>query len=236
MVVTIRDSRIGESSWLARASGPTEAGYTSNDERGYIFKVRLTDGVTTGVYPFGADDVECGCVVNGHLWLGATGDNKQKRHDRGLYTIAEADLGSRRFSYYPISFPGGPQNVEALAVHPSGRPGFLINKSEKTTVYRIPALVENRDNRVSVVAHLNVSFVTEATFSHSGRFLYLRAKDDRYIYVFNPNTWTQAGKFKAPKVAKGESLTTHANGTHVWVGSEGQHSPLYLVPIPARFQ
>ncbi len=144
---------VRESSGVQPVHGHDSLFWTHNDSGGEprLYLVGL-DGRDRGqVRVLGArnrdwEDLGAGPCAQGDrcLYIADTGDNREERDDPAIYRIVEPEVGdtvsapARRF---PLRFPRGPRDVEALYILPGERL-FLITKGRNhpLEVYRVPPL------------------------------------------------------------------------------------------------
>jgi hypothetical protein len=108
------------------------------DRQGQIRAVIALDGITA---------VDCEDIAmapgadpnSGDVCLADTGDNDRQRADVVIYRFPEPDLPAATTqpaelhvspTAYHVQYAGGPQNVEAVAVHPQTGDGYLLAKHE----------------------------------------------------------------------------------------------------------
>jgi hypothetical protein len=87
------------------------------------------------------------CASGRCLYIADTGDNRRVRTDPAIYRIPEptpGDTVSDRASRFPLSFPDGPRDVEAVILLPGERM-LLVSKgwSDPIEVYRVPGSLES---------------------------------------------------------------------------------------------
>lgn len=163
VVARLADTRIKESSGLARSSRHEGIFWTMNDSGGEpcVFaidlkgrtraKVRVADAVN-----FDWEDIASGLDENNQpvLYVGDIGDNFHVRPTVQIYRIPEpkiaaegvivAETVSAASVHWHVTYPGGPQNAEALLVHPKTRRIHVLTKSAdgRSGLYAFP---EGRD-------------------------------------------------------------------------------------------
>ena len=237
----IRDDRITESSGLALSIKHDDLAYTINDRGTHpmVFAIRPSSGAVVGITDLRSldvDDTESIAVdANGTLWLGDLGDNDRERDDVSIVAFPEPGPGTHHLTSaerYPVSFPDGPVDVEGMLVHPTSGQIFLVSKNRDGlgTIFRLPSLspgitVEAVDLGVDAP-----EAVTDAAFTHSGRWALLRTNDELWIY--DPQSWASVGRVDTPKLAQGESVTVERGDRTVLLGSEGKNSPIVRVALP----
>lgn len=235
---TISDSRITESSGLARSTYARGALFTHNDSGGSA-KVYAVDrsGGTKAVLTLGGvkardwEDISSG--PNHTLWVADIGDNARVRSSISVHRFAEpSQLASSTVNAtsYSFAYPDGPHNAEGLMVHPvSGRLYIVTKASSGAGIYAAPStLSTTRTNNLTRVASAP-SLIKAATFSPDGRRFILSGGSLLYVYDgFGDSPVTM----KKPPLKQGESAEITRGGGSVLVGSEGADSPVYRLAMP----
>ena len=238
VVSTLSDGRINESSGLVISPDDPDRAYTINDSGGapVVYAVSISTGRTLGAATIDADLVDTEALSidpDGTLWIADTGDNRGDRTDAALYSLPEIADGttSVEAQRYPVTYPGGSIDVEALAIDPTSGATYLISKGLfGGTVFRLPAdLAQDRDNRAEVLAGDVPGLVTDAAFTPDGR--HVVARDYSEAYVLDPVTWQIETSAELPPVDQGETLAMEPSGRSYLIGSEGTGSPLIRVPF-----
>lgn len=237
VVSRISDARIIESSGLVISRTDDDLAYTINDSgsQSLVFAVDVPTGATVGTLTVGADllDTEALSIDgDGTLWIADTGDNRGARTDVALYSVAEpgrADVTADDVRRFPLTYPDGPRDVEALAVNPRNGEKFLLTKGLMGgEVYAVPEdLVADRDNRVKALDVSVPAVITDAAFTPDGA--YVIARNYFEAYVLDARTWEQVETITLPPVQQGETLAVEPDGTSFLIGSEGAGSPLIRV-------
>jgi hypothetical protein len=130
------------------------------------------------------------------LYIGEIGDNLHDREDVGFYRVAEpapSDTVTRRAEWFPIRYPTGPQDAEALFVLPDERV-FIIYKGRNRAVslYRYPPPLR-RDEVVELELLQELSdgivqlpdLVTGAGATSDGRRVAVRTYSSLQIFDFD---------------------------------------------------
>ena len=162
-VATLADTRIKESSGLARSQRHEGIFWTTNDSGGEpcVFaidlqgrtraKVRIQDAAN-----FDWEDLASGLDEQNQpvLYIGDIGDNLHIRPTVQVYRISEPAIAaageivpetiSGPSMHWHLSYPGGPRNAEGLLVHPKTRRLHVLSKAEdgRSVLYAFPATVE----------------------------------------------------------------------------------------------
>lgn len=238
---SLTDPRIDESSGLVMSREDDELAFTINDSGSdpVVYAVDISSGDTVGTATFtGApSDTEALSIDrDGTLWVADTGDNDRKRTDVALYSLPElgrSDEGTVEATRYPLTYPDGPRDVEALAVNPVTGEKFLLTKGLLGgEVYAVPDdLVADEPNEVTVLDPSVPGVITDAAFTVDGR--YVIARDYSSAYLLDPTTWETVASTRLPSVEQGETLATEASGRSYLVGSEGAGSDLIRIPFTA---
>lgn len=240
VVSTLSDGRINESSGLVVSPTDPDRAYTINDSGGapVVYAVSVSTGRTLGTATVDADLVDTEALsidAEGTLWIADTGDNRSERTDVALYSLPEIADGTTRVTArrYPITYPGGPLDVEALVIDPTSGATYLISKGLfGGTVFSLPdPLRDDGPNETTTLAGDVPGLVTDAAFTPDGRFVV--ARDYSEAYVLDPVTWQIVTSMDLPPADQGETLAMEASGSSYLVGSEGTGSTLVRVPFAA---
>ena len=166
------------------------------------------------------------------LWVGDLGDNRSTWPSVRVYRVVEpAHLGDQDVAWtsYDLRFADGPRDAEALLVDPADQRLYVVSKRvDGAAVYVAPAhLRTDRVNLLTRVASAP-SVVTDGAFSPDGLTVALRG----YVWA-----WTSSSirgpwhRIDIPLEPQGESLTWTPDGSALLIGSEGERSEVWRVPI-----
>jgi hypothetical protein len=162
-IATLADTRIKESSGLARSQRHEGIFWTLNDSGGEpcVFaidlqgrtraKVRIQDAAN-----FDWEDLASGLDEQNQpvLYIGDIGDNLHIRPTVQVYRVPEPSIAaagevvpetiSGPSMHWHLTYPGGPRNAEGLLVHPKTRRLHVMSKAEdgRSVLYAFPAGVE----------------------------------------------------------------------------------------------
>jgi len=253
---------IRESSGIVPKLGSTSEFWTHNDSGGRpeIFRVDLFGNLLARVRVDGAalvdwEDLGRGpCSWRGELrdclYLADTGDNAERRSDPTIYRIPEPEPGDSvtpRAEVFPLRFPEGPRDVEALYVLPGERI-FLVTKgrSGPVEVYRVPpldGLLPLELERIQVLMDRPprpLDGITGGSADPSGRWVVLRSYET--LFFFHPD---REGRLQSAALGRVDlrSLRERQGEGVAWVGpglwalsSEAGLRPgpgsLYLIECP----
>ncbi len=241
VVSTLSDPRITESSGLVMSREDDDLAYTINDSgsSAVVYAIEVSTGDTVGTATLDVDLVDTEALSidgDGTLWIADTGDNRSVRDDVALYTTPEfgrTDVTVSPTARYPVTYPGGAIDVEALVVQPETNQKYLISKGLfGGTVFALPdPLVEGSPNEAEALPGDVPGVITDAAFTTDGR--HVVARDYSEAYVLDAADWTILESSPLPTVDQGETLAMEASGRSYLVGSEGAGSPLIRIPFSA---
>jgi hypothetical protein len=241
VVSTLSDDRIDESSGLVVSPDDDDLAFTINDSGSdpVVYAIEISSGATVGSATLDADpsDTEALSIDgDGTLWVADTGDNDRERTDVALYSLpafGRSDQGTVEATRFPLSYPKGPRDVEALAINPLTDEKFLLTKGLLGgEVYALPdELVAGEPNEVTALAPAVPGVITDAAFTVDGR--HVVARDYSSAHVLDAGTWESLSSTELPPAEQGETLAMEASGRSYLVGSEGAGSPLIRIPLTA---
>jgi hypothetical protein len=241
-VSRISDKRIEESSGLTISAQHNDLAYTINDgDDAIVYAIKISTGNvvgTTRVRGGKFEDTESIAIDgNGKMWLSDLGDNDRERHDAALYKFPEPGPGRHTVNAkrYPVSFEGGPADIETLMVHPKTGKKFLATRDEEApgTLYALPKkLTRNGDNRARHLDKPVPRDTSDGTFTTDGSQALIRT--GYAVYVFDPETWSEVEELSVPAVENGESIAMEPDGKSFIIGSEGEDSPLIRVTFSPK--
>ncbi|MET1037052.1 MAG: hypothetical protein ABW075_02185, partial [Aeromicrobium sp.] len=218
VVSHLTDERIDESSGLVVSPDDGDLAYTVNDSGSepVVYAVEISSGATVGTARLDADpsDVESLSIDrDGTLWIADTGDNDRTRTDVALYSIpsfGRGDQGTVRTSRFPLTYPNGSRDVEALAINPLTDEKFLLTKGLLGgEVYEVPDdLVAGEPNDVTALDPSVPGIITDAAFTVDGK--HVIARDYSRAHLLDAGTWETVSSTDLPPVEQGETLATEA--------------------------
>ena len=232
---TITDARITESSGLARDTGAGRY-WTVNDsgDEGVAYGISES-GEVTGTLTYRADpvDVEAVAVYDGRLYLADIGDNGADRDMITVYYFNEAEPGDQPVPYrsWEFRYPDGAHDAETLLVNEEGRL-FIVTKGAPGAVYAAPATPRRTAvNELKRVGDAPTA-VTDGTFLPGGDRIALLTFFGR-VEVLDASSYRKVAEVTVPAQEQPESLTVSLSGKSLLVGSEGENSKVYAVPVPS---
>lgn len=231
------DPRIEESSGLVISPKHQDLAYTINDgDNPIVYAIEISTGDVVGTTRLRGGKVEDTESItidgDGRMWLADLGDNDRERNDAALYRFPEPGPGQHSVNAkrYPVSYEGGPADIETFMVHPKTGEKFLATRDEKApgTLYSLPKkLTRNGDNRATHLDKPVPVDTSDGTFTPSGSQALIRTGDA--VHVFDPETWSEVERLSVPEVENGESIAMEPGGGSFIIGSEGDNSPLIRV-------
>jgi hypothetical protein len=193
-------SGVEEASGVAASRSWPGVLWTHNDSGGdpVVIGVRAGGARVASVEVTGAknrdwEDIAVGpCSSGSCLYIADTGDNDEKRDDAALYRAPEPREGASSVAAerFPVRYPHGPRDAEALFVLPTGQP-FLVTKGRHSAVelYRYPLPLRAGETvtleRVAVIdadGREGMDLVTSASASPSGRWVAVRTYKSLSLY------------------------------------------------------
>jgi hypothetical protein len=252
-IVTVQDTRIGESSGLVVSPTHPDLVWTVNDSGSgpVVYGVSTRTGQTravitvAGVRLRDAEAMAATVDARGRsfLWVGDIGDNDQVRTSVVLHLLREpAQVRSQ--SVRPVSlrlrYPDGPADAETL-IWTSDRRLLVVTKAFLVAhVYQVPAaavtaalagLPSHEPVLVQRVGNVSQTLVTDGAALPDGRFL-LRGYESATLYTASGAAPQPIEQVPLPAQRQGETLAVEPGGRSVLVGSEGVRQPLWRVAVP----
>lgn len=236
-VCRFQDPAIVESSGLVARDGLLATVNDSGDS-GRVFVVDARTCRTIGVTSWAdeVDDVEAVAAYgDGEVLVGDIGDNQAVREPVRLLQVP-IGRGDRTVepTTYDITYPDGPQDAEALLVHPTERRVLVASKGLMSGVlYAAPdELSTTGPNRLRPLADVP-GMVTDGAFFPDGRHFVLRTYSRAVFYTY-PGL-EDVGDVVLPDQQQGEGIAVDERG-RVLISSEGQQQPVLQVRLPRDLQ
>jgi hypothetical protein len=235
---TLRDSRISESSGIARSSYDRSTVFTHNDsgdsprvfavdQMGQTKAVLTLDGARARDW----EDIAVG--PNHRLYVGDIGDNARARDSIQVYRFTEPQtLASKTVTAtrYDFRYPDGRHDAEGLMVNPvTGRIYVVTKAASGAGIYAAPSTPSTtQSNRLTRVASAP-PYLTSANFAPDGSRFVLSSGGKNFVYRSiggSPVTMVK------PWLKQGESVEISRGGGTILMGSEGSQSPVLKMPMP----
>ncbi|TDD43119.1 hypothetical protein E1263_41870 [Kribbella antibiotica] len=238
---TISDSRLKESSGLAKSAKYEKLYWTVNDsgDTARVFGIDTSGDVKVTLrLKAEVQDVEAiGVDREGTIYIADIGDNKKSRDMIEIYTIPEpdslTDADNVRYHRYDFKYPDGAHDAETLLVEPESQQLYIVTKSTKGgAIYAAPASPSREGtNRLTKVGPAPAGTFTDGTFLPDGKHVVLLTYTDVSTVAWGEKP-TLAARASIP-IRQSESVAVGADDT-VLVGSEGSNSAVYQVQIPVK--
>jgi hypothetical protein len=204
-----------------------------------------------GVRLFDLEDIAaaaCPDFRGSCLWLADTGDNNQRRPQVAIYAVLEPEVSSSRplvhakaehIWRFPVAYPEGPIDSEALVVAPDLSSLFLFEKSatDRARVFELKSpFVEaevGQMTQIAVVRSPGVpipmgQMITGADLHPSGDRLLIRVYSGSFEYQLESSADLTALPELEPRMValgpltetQGEAIAYDGTGRGVWTVSE----------------
>ena len=238
---TISDPHITESSGLATSWAMPGILWTVNDsgDKPRVYGIDPTGQTVATLTLRGAPARDIEAVAVGPkdgggswLWVGDIGDNLSSWPTVRVYRAPEPSATCDcdvPWTQYDLEFPDGPRDAEALLVDPATGQLFVVSKRvQGAAVYAAPKELSADSVNVLTKVAKAPPLVTDGSFALDGRLVirdYLRA------YV-SAGVGDDSDRLALPLQPQGESITWTTDGASVLVGSEGEDSVVWQVPVP----
>lgn len=242
------DTRIDESSGLGTSSHGDGTYYTHNDsgDTARFFAVN-SSGATVAIYTLqGAtahdwEDMETGTDSAGRpvLYFGDIGDNSSKRSEIDIYQVPEPRGPSANVPWvrYRFKYPDGSHNAETLMVDPHTHRIFIASKAGlgdgDGLLYEAPAVLSTTAiNTLAIVEPPRTipNLTTSGDISPDGKLMVLLTYFSAYWSV---GVNGELHAFPVTEQRQDEAIAFTRDGKSVLVGSEGVHSAVYRIALPA---
>lgn len=211
----------------------------------HVFMIDVPTGATVGTFNMvepGPEVIKAPRAIrldwtNEDLYLADIGDPNKSRADICLWkTLAPppGDWGIVTSTKYPIEYPFGPTDAEALAIHPLTGVQYIITKETVGKLVRLPKPLTGANMGVDMGKPMAAN-VTDACFTLDGKWLLVRAENVKDTLVYNGSTFAYAGAIGTPQVSGGSAITVEPGGKTFLIAAEGLNSQIYRITLPAQF-
>ncbi len=235
----LKDSRIVESSGLARSRISSVRLWTHNDsgDSARLFAIGPS-GATVKTYAVtGASHKDwegmASAVKDGvsYLYVGDIGDNGKVRKEIYVHRIREPRPGSPSGSRTPVTwafrYPDGAHNAETLLVRETTQRIYIVTKgSTGGAIYQAPKILSR--TKVNVLKRIRSvpAGMSDGVCLSRGR-LVLRVYQTGYFYS---SMSAAPVSFRFPD--KGEGVASDWTSNHVFISNEGRYTPIWRVRLP----
>lgn len=260
VVVRLADPAIDESSGLAASPSQSGVFWTLNDSGdGPLLYAVGADGaalgrwLVTGAENRDWEDLAAGFDADGVpvLWIADTGDNRGDRADAALYRLPEPPVDRANpadgwptlpATRFPVAFPDGPRDVEALLVHPLTGEIVLVAKGwGAADAYRVDprpgdvALAEPAGS-VALPGWGPLAQATGGAVSPDGTRLALRSYGGLAEWSIPPGQGLAEALLGEPRhvptpfMWQAEAVSYGPDGRTLYLTAEGSPGPLVALP------
>jgi hypothetical protein len=232
-VFSFRDDRILESSGLVDLGG-TMVTVNDSGDSARVFVVDSRSGRTVGMTEWDAeadDDEALAPAGGGRVWVGDIGDNPESRKGIVVYRVpvARRQIDVRDPETYPLRYPDGAHNAEALVEGPDGSLWIITKSFTQGLVFRTDGPPKaGRTTTLRRVTQVD-DYVTDAAMLPDGRHVVVRSLAQASVYTF-PG-FEVVGRFPLPAQRQGEGVSVGPGG-RIRLSSEGMHSPVLQIDLP----
>jgi len=223
---------------ITESSGLVDLGslmVTTNDsgDDAVLYTIDPRTGRTVGrtTYARAVTDVEALAPAgDGKVWAGDIGDNTETRPVVEVHLVP-VGRGDRRVDApsYRLVYPDGPHDAESL-IAPGGRLYVITKGVLGGSVYAAPQRLDPRNvNRLTKVGRVT-EWATDAAMLDAHHVL-VRGYGGAEVLTF-PG-FTKLVSFGLPAQQQGEGVSVGPGG-RVRLSSEGAHSPVLQIAMPAE--
>lgn len=232
------DAKILELSGLVLSKANPGCYWACSDENGPIWLIRVATGQIVGsVRLKGVTLIDPESLAinysKGTLEVLDGGNNKGTRKTGAIYSLPEPvgrkNHGELAAVKTTFAIPDK-ANFEAMVVHPRTGVRHFLDKHEKGHWY-----VLDQGKLKKVLGSYTVNLASDACYSPTGAFIYVIRKGVDVIEIYNPTTLKKVKTISHPDQPQPETIALYPNGVDVVVGSEGAHTRLLPVQIPAKY-
>ncbi|MFC3998540.1 hypothetical protein ACFOVU_21625 [Nocardiopsis sediminis] len=245
----IEDPRILESSGMAASRLHDGVYWTHNDSGDYgpvLYAVDETGATVATITLTGAgveardwEAVSVGTDDNGApaVYVGDIGDNFQGGWPSvRVYRFTEPDVltdATVDATTYTFTYEDGGRDAEAMMVDPDDGRLYIISKEVAGGVYAAPAELDPEGTNTLTRIDSAPLFATDAAFAPDGRHYAIRTYWSATVYdAADGVPGRGVDRLNLPDLDQGESMTFSHDGSALMVGTEGERSPVWRIPLP----
>ncbi|MGN6250482.1 MAG: hypothetical protein ACTHNS_01570 [Marmoricola sp.] len=232
VVFRIQDARLDESSSLVDGGRVmVSANDSGHDAVLFVLDARTGATLRTVRYAAAQTDVEALAPAGRQgVWVGDIGDNLAQRSS---ITVRRVALDGGRVASYRLRYPDGAHDAEALFLA-AGRLHVITKGIFGGHAYVAPRRLHSSGiNRLHRVGPTLPALVTDAAAFPGGKNVLVRTYGEAFAYAVP--SWRRLGAFRLPRERQGESVSIGGGG-RIRMGSEGVHSRVLEVTLPARIR
>ncbi len=239
-VFRIVSPEITESSSLAVSTVDPGLVYTTNDsgDAATVYVLDASNGAVVGHIRLAgveARDIEAiSAGTDGTLVVADIGDNRSERDEVSIYQVEQLGRGDHTVTprRLGLTYAEGPRDAEAMMYDArTGRVYVVSKEFVGAAVFATPRNVFEREEAVLKPVADAPAIATDATMLPEGDRAIIRTYGKAYLYAF-PGFGPRR-MIDLPSLGQGESVTAPA-GNVIWIGAEGEDSPVVAIPLPGR--
>ncbi|RNL83999.1 hypothetical protein [Halostreptopolyspora alba] len=245
----LEDPRIAESSGLTVSARHGDHYWTHNDSGDIppeIYAIN-SDGETEATVTLSGPEVEArdweaistGVDDSGEpaLYVGDIGDNFQGAWpDIRVYRLTEpTDLVDQTVEVetFTLRFEDGARDAEGMMVDPRDNRLYVVSKEVAGGLYAAPETLDPEGvNELSRIGSAPL-YSTDAAFAADGSHYAIRTYWATTVFDASEGVpGDNVAHVSLPDSKQGESLAFAPDGTSLLAGTEGEHGPVWSVPLP----
>ena len=240
-----QDPRISESSGLAPSLRHEGVWWTHNDSGDHLSEVYAVneEGETLATVTLNVErrDWEAVGLAQGPegeptVFVGDIGDNFgggwpniRVFHFVEPQTLTDMVLDPAVLTF---TYEDGGRDAEGMMIDPRDGRLYVVSKEFAGGVYAAPENLDPHGENVLTRVDSAPLFATDAAFSADGTRYAIRTYWGVTIYDSTDKVpGTSVGSFDLPEMDQGESVAFTPDGTALMAGTEGEHSPVWRVPL-----
>lgn len=239
LVFRMQSPAITESSSLVVSTVDPSLAYTTNDsgDGPVVYIVDTATGSLVGRMTLeGVTAVDIEGLAGGQdgtLIVADIGDNDAARKTVTVYRVPQPGRGDTVVTAEAVTlrYADRPRDAESVLYDTTSGRVYVVSKElVGASVYATPPDVFTREHaRLQPVAD-GPPVATDATLLPAGDFAVVRMYASAAVYRFP--SFEHVVDFGLPELKQGESIAAPPGGSTVWVGTEGERSPVFAVPLP----
>ncbi len=233
---TLSDTRISESSGLARSTYDRQVLWTHNDsgDSARVFGVDESGSTRSVLKLSRTRNTDFEDIASGPdhtLWIADIGDDSWNRGDVQIYRIQEPSKlknDTVAATRYDFTYADGARNAETVLVHPETGRVYVVSRDRANPgFYAAPERLSTRRANVLTRVADAPADVTGGTFTPDGEGIVLTSSTSLY-------TMGSAGStvLDRPSLRESGSVEVTADGRTILFGHEGRSSKVYQQSMP----
>ncbi|WP_046469919.1 hypothetical protein [Allosalinactinospora lopnorensis] len=245
----LEDPRITESSGMAASELHDDVYWTHNDSGDFLPEIYAVngDGETKATVSLSGPGMEArdweavspGVDDNGDpaVYVGDIGDNFQGAWpDIRVYRLtepAEPVDQTIEVETFTFRYEDGGRDAEGMMIDPRDQRLYIVSKEVAGGVYAAPETLDPKGPNELTRIDSAPLYATDAAFASDGSYYAIRTYWAVTFYDASDGVpGSSVAHIKLPETEQGESLTFGPDGTSLLVGSEGERSPVWEIPVP----